>query len=232
MSEVKYTEVHLSIHGRLLEGELGVPSHNIKGLVLFVHGSGSSHLSPRNRLVAEKLQQAGFVTLLFDLLSREEDHDLRNRFDISLLTQRVIAVTKWVDSRIDLKGLPLGFFGASTGAAAALRAAASLGSSVRAVVSRGGRPDLAYDELEGLTSPTLFIVGGLDPEVIDLNREAFKALAVKKKMVVIPGASHLFEEPGKIEEMAEVALEWFDTFIPIAQINQSISAQSLSSGSN
>ena len=213
MCEVSRTAVHLSVDKSPLDGELCVPYENLKGVILFVHGSGSSHLSPRNKLVAAKLQKEGFATLLFDLLSREEDRDFGKRFDIDLLTNRVIEVTRWLVSQQQLKGLALGFFGASTGAAAALRAAAFFGSSVGAVVCRGGRPDLAQDYLQKVTSATLFIVGGLDHEVIKLNREAFECLTAPKKIVIIPGASHLFEEPGKIEKMTEFALLWFDKFL-------------------
>lgn len=192
-----------------LRGDLEVPERGAYGLVLFSHGSGSSRLSPRNRFVAGRLQKAGFATLLMDLLTEEEDRERGNRFDIDLLTRRLLGVTRWVRSQEDLAPLPLGYFGASTGAASALRAAAELGREVRAVVSRGGRPDLAMPVLDRVVSPTLLLVGGRDTDVLLLNRLAFDRLQAVRRLDIIPGATHLFEEPGTLEEVADRAAGWF-----------------------
>lgn len=192
-----------------LAGELTLPKH-AKGTVLFAHGSGSSRLSPRNTFVAAMLRDAGIATLLFDLLTAREDQRHEARFDISLLTARLLAATDWVDSEPAASKLPLGYFGASTGAAAALAAAARLGERVRAVVSRGGRPDLAGAEALGrVRAATLLIVGGHDPDVLELNREAFERLRCDKALHVVPGATHLFEEPGTLEQVAGQARDWF-----------------------
>jgi len=196
-----------------LEGNLGLPPHPC-GIVLFAHGSGSSRHSPRNRFVAETLQSHGIATLLMDLLTAsEEEIDRRTsqlRFNIRLLAKRLAGATTWTLRQPDLRGLNVGYFGASTGAAAALVAAAQLTGTVAAVVSRGGRPDLAGDALGSVIAPTLLIVGGYDGPVIDLNQQALAELGCsEKKMIVIPGATHLFEEPGALEEVARVASEWF-----------------------
>jgi putative phosphoribosyl transferase len=192
-----------------IEGMLEIPDRAV-GLVLFAHGSGSSRLSPRNNYVAGVLRQAGVGTLLMDLLTAAEDRDYDRRFDIALLTQRLLDATRWVVSQPATCELPLGFFGASTGAAAALEAAAILGADARAVVSRGGRPDLASREALALvTAPTLLLVGGLDGIVIDLNQQAHAKLLCEKELVIIPGATHLFEEPGTLEEVARQAAAWF-----------------------
>lgn len=192
-----------------LEGDLVLPP-SVKSIVLFAHGSGSSRLSPRNRFVAQILQQKGIGTLLFDLLTRAEDQDYAMRFDISLLTQRLIAATTWLQAGTDTQTLPLGYFGASTGAAAALKAAAKMGKAVSAVVSRGGRPDLAGEiDLKKVTAPTLLIVGGADYGVIELNQQAFALLQCKKELALVPGATHLFEEPGTLEQAAQHAANWF-----------------------
>ncbi len=192
-----------------LEGLLVLPEE-AKSLVAFAHGSGSSRLSPRNGYVAKILNEAGIATLLLDLLTAEEDLDYDMRFDISLLTDRLIDATDWLQRRKETKDLKLGYFGASTGAAAALKAASKLGKTVSAVVSRGGRPDLASpQELSNVTAPTLFIVGGLDDVVIELNRSAFRHLACEKEMKIIPGATHLFEEAGTLEQVAVEARNWF-----------------------
>ena len=196
-----------------LEGNLGLPPHPC-GIVLFAHGSGSSRHSPRNRFVAETLQSHGIATLLMDLLTAsEEEIDRRTsqlRFNIRLLAKRLAGATAWTLRQPDLRGLNVGYFGASTGAAAALVAAAQLTGTVAAVVSRGGRPDLAGDALGSVIAPTLLIVGGYDGPVIDLNQQALAELGCsEKKMIVIPGATHLFEEPGALEEVARVASEWF-----------------------
>ncbi len=194
--------------GPRLAGDLRLPAQPA-GLVVFAHGSGSSRLSPRNRQVAEALNGSGFATLLFDLLTPEEELDRANVFDIGLLAERLLAVTAWVGAEAQLGDLPIGYFGASTGAAAALRAAARLGDGVRAVVSRGGRPDLAAESLEAVVAPTLLIVGGADLQVLELNEAAARLLRCEHEVAVVPGATHLFEEPGAMERVAELAAEWF-----------------------
>ena len=191
-----------------LAGDLRLPEP-AAGLVVFAHGSGSSRLSPRNRQVAEALNEAGFATLLFDLLTPEEELDRANVFDIGLLARRLLAVTRWVWGRPELRPLPVGYFGASTGAAAALRAAAELGGELRAVVSRGGRPDLAEASLGEVVSPTLLIVGGADRQVLELNEAAARLLRCEHEVAIVPGATHLFEEPGTLERVADLAAEWF-----------------------
>lgn len=198
--------------GKLLEGDLVTPAES-KSLVLFAHGSGSSRHSPRNRHVAEVLQQAGIGTLLFDLLTPQEDALEDNRFDIELLTRRLIAATQDLRERPQTSKLALGYFGASTGAAAALQAAAELGPQIRALVSRGGRPDLAMEVLHRVQAPTLLIVGGYDDVVITWNEEAYARLRCPKKLEIVPGASHLFEEPGKLEEAARLARDWFEKYL-------------------
>ena len=192
-----------------LDGELILPP-SAKSVVLFAHGSGSSRFSPRNTYVAEVLQQRGIGTLLFDLLTREEDRDYENRFDIALLTTRLVAATEWLQNNPDTKVLALGYFGASTGAAAALQAAAKMENKISAVVSRGGRPDLAgAAALRRVTAPTLLIVGSADHEVIELNRQAELLLGCEKKLMLIPGATHLFEEAGTLQQAARSAADWF-----------------------
>ena len=190
-----------------LEGELVIPSQ-AKGIVLFAHGSGSSRQSPRNQYVAQALHSENIGTLLFDLLTAEEDTVYETRFDIDLLTERLILATKCLMKQPQIKDLPIGYFGASTGAAAALKAAAKLKAKIKAVVSRGGRPDLAMEVLDQVTAPTLLIVGGSDDVVIGLNQKAFVKLKSKKELSIIPGATHLFEEPGTLEEVARQAAEW------------------------
>jgi pimeloyl-ACP methyl ester carboxylesterase len=191
-----------------LGGILAVPE-NANGLVIFAHGSGSSRFSPRNTFVAETLQQQGFATLLFDLLSEREALNRRNVFDIPLLGGRVAEAVDWAGNESGISGLPVGLFGASTGAAAALVAAAELADTVRAVVSRGGRPDLAGQALFRVTAPTLLIVGGHDYEVIDLNREAQAMMRCETRLAIVPGATHLFEEEGTLEKVVELAGAWF-----------------------
>ncbi|MBV9886849.1 MAG: alpha/beta hydrolase [Acidobacteria bacterium] len=205
-------DVRIDIDGVSLAGRLTIPE-NARSIVLFVHGSGSSRHSPRNQFVAEILQAKGMATLLFDLLTAgEEDLDQRTaslRFDIDLLTRRLIGATAWTNRNPLTQGLRIGYFGASTGAAAALAAAARI-QSVAAVVSRGGRPDLAGDALGHVLAPALFIVGGRDETVLELNRRALAQLhSRQKRLVVIPGATHLFEEPGTLAEVAKTAAEWF-----------------------
>lgn len=200
--------VHIPIDSQSLEGMLSL-RNRAQAIVIFAHGSGSSRLSRRNRFVAEVLSGAGVDTLLFDLLTKEEDMVYENRFDIKLLKERLVTATKWVREEPRTKGYRIGYFGASTGAAAALWAAAELGDEIGAVVSRGGRPDLARPYLSRVKAPTELIVGGLDEVVIELNRVAFDLLRCKKDLAIIPGASHLFEEPGKLDEVAQLAAAWF-----------------------
>lgn len=197
----------------LLEGDLHIPE-DARGLVLFAHGAGSSRHSPRNQRVAAMLNQSGLATLLFDLLTPHEAGDRANVFDIGLLAQRLMAVTRWVQDDHELSSLPIFYFGASTGAAAALRAASHVGSAVHAVVSRGGRPDLAGDALERVISPTLLIVGGSDWQVLALNEEAAEDLVnCRHQVAIVPGATHLFEEPGALDLVAQLASEWFSRFL-------------------
>jgi pimeloyl-ACP methyl ester carboxylesterase len=201
--------VRIAADGVTLEGALGIPQ-GAQGLVLFAHGSGSSRFSPRNNFVAGELRRAGLGTLLIDLLTHAEDQDYARRFDIPLLTQRVVAVTRWLAAQPETSSLKLGLFGASTGAAAALQAAAALPEAIQAVVSRGGRPDLAGDPaLRAVVCPTLLIVGGYDDVVIELNRQAHARLGCPKELVIVPGATHLFEEPGTLEQVATLAADWF-----------------------
>lgn len=208
------TLVHIPAGRATVEGMLELPDEAI-GLVLFAHGSGSSRHSPRNTYVAGVLRAAGVGTLLMDLLTPEEDRDYERRFDIGLLTRRLLDAARWVGEQEATKAMPLGFFGASTGAAAALEAAARLGDGARAVVSRGGRPDLASAEaLATVTAPTLLLVGGYDDIVIDLNQQAFDALHCRKELVIVPGATHLFEEPGTLEAVAMRATGWFAEYLP------------------
>ena len=203
------TLIYVDADGATLEGALVVPQVT-PGIVLFAHGSGSSRLSPRNNFVARRLQQAGLATLLIDLLTHAEDRDVATRFDIPLLTQRLLATTRWLQQQPVTSALPIGYFGASTGAAAALQAAAQLGDTVAAVVSRGGRPDQAGAvALIAVRAPTLLIIGGHDDVVIDLNRQAYELLRCSKEMVIVSGATHLFEEPGTLEQVADQASRWF-----------------------
>lgn len=206
-------ELKIPADGAVLKGDLHVPN-DVRGLVIFSHGSGSSRLSPRNRFVAGTLEANGFATLLFDLLTEAEDLDYQQRFDIGLLTRRLVAVTNWIRNQEDYPHWPIGFFGASTGAASTLSAAASVGPNiVKAVVSRGGRPDLAKKALEKVKSPTLLLVGGLDSEVIKLNEQAIEKLNCTKELKIISGASHLFEESGKLEQVTLIANDWFIKYL-------------------
>lgn len=209
-------EVSISAGKSLLNGILTLPV-NPKGLILFAHGSGSGRFSSRNQFVAKKMQDAGFATLLMDLLTEQEDAidqaTRQFRFDIELLAQRVIDTTKWVQKHDDCSSLKIGYFGASTGAACALVAAAYFGDAIAAVVSRGGRPDLAGAVLPQVKAPTLLIVGGNDLSVIKLNQQAFKALTCEKVIETIEGATHLFEEQGALEEVSRLALQWFTKYI-------------------
>ncbi|MGB8896498.1 MAG: alpha/beta family hydrolase [Pseudolabrys sp.] len=200
------------IGGLQLSGNLRVPAA-ATALVIFAHGSGSSRFSPRNMAVAEALNERGMGTLLFDLLTPDEEQDRANVFDIPLLAERLIKVVQWIDRQPELAHLQFGLFGASTGAAAALMAAAKLGSRIGAVVSRGGRPDLAGAALEMVTAPTLLIVGGFDGAVIELNEQAFARLVAAKSLEIIPGATHLFPEPGAMEAVIVLATRWFSTHL-------------------
>jgi putative phosphoribosyl transferase len=194
--------------GVLVPGDLTIPE-NPRGVVAFAHGSGSSRLSPRNRQVAQALGEEGFATLLFDLLTPEEELDRANVFDIPLLGRRLAAATGWLRHQPETRELALGYFGASTGAAAGLIAAADLGAQVSAVVSRGGRPDLAAPRLGEVLAPTLLIVGGLDTQVLELNRQAQRQLRCTNDLEVVLGATHLFEETGTLEAVARLAIDWF-----------------------
>jgi putative phosphoribosyl transferase len=212
---VPETEVSVPVAGATLQGDLVLPE-GAPGIVVFAHGSGSSRHSPRNRQVAAKLNQVGLGTLLADLLTPAEERldivTAEHRFDIDLLGRRLVGVVDWLHGAGDYS-LPIGLFGASTGAAAALVAAAERPGAVAAVVSRGGRPDLAGPALPRVQAPTLLIVGGADPVVLDLNKQAFELLHAEKDLVVIPGATHLFEERGALEEVARLAAEWFTRYL-------------------
>jgi len=207
-------EVRITADDVALAGEIEVPV-GARGIIIFAHGSGSSRLSPRNRQVAAALRASGhFGTLLFDLLTPEEDLVYANRFDIGLLAERLVAASRAVRLLEGFERMPIGYFGASTGAAAAIVAAAEWTGNARAVVSRGGRPDLAGDALGRLRVPTLLIVGGFDTEVIALNEAALREIgAEEKRLSIVPGATHLFEEPGTLDEAARLAAAWFERFL-------------------
>ena len=206
------TEMKIPVGNVVVEGTLTLPS-GAKGVVLFAHGSGSSRFSPRNQYVAKEFNKSKIATLLFDLLTPEEEETdivtAEYRFNIGLLAERLIGATQWLRNDPQTKKLAFGYFGASTGAAAALIAAAKLPKEIMAVVSRGGRPDLAGKYLRNVMAPTLLLVGGLDTEVIELNREAMEQIPADKKLVIVPGATHLFEEAGKLEEVAKFSSDWF-----------------------
>ncbi|MCO5723257.1 dienelactone hydrolase family protein [Robiginitalea marina] len=204
------SELHIPLEKVTLKGRFRLPE-NPKGIILFSHGSGSSRKSPRNNYVAEILYQQGLGSLLFDLLTEEEDQVYENRFNIGLLTRRLITVTDWVLVYAYRPNLPLGYFGASTGAASALRAAAHFREKIAAVVCRGGRPDLAMADLPRVTAPTLFLVGSLDHPVIELNRQAVALMRSDAELELVPGATHLFAEPGKLDLVAEKTAAWFQT---------------------
>ncbi len=211
---VAQQEVPVAITGQglTLDGILGMPN-NPQGMVLFAHGSGSGRFSPRNQFVAHRLQRGGFATLLLDLLQPDEADDRRKVFDIDLLADRLLLARSWIGRQPRTSVLSIGYFGASTGAGAALQAAARTPDAVRAIVSRGGRPDLAGPYLESVTAPTLLLVGGDDEPVIELNEQALAHLRCPKSLVIIPGASHLFEEPGTLEQVADHARRWFGTYL-------------------
>lgn len=203
-----------------LDGYLGVPPSPL-GIVVFAHGSGSGRLSPRNNFVARYLQQGRVATLLIDLLTPDEADDRRKVFDIDLLADRVLLAKAWIEQDAKTKGLGIGYFGASTGAGAALQAAVRDPSSIQAVVSRGGRPDLAETYLPSVAAPTMLIVGGNDEPVIEMNLAAYQLLSCPKRLVIVPGATHLFEEPGTLEQVAEHALLWFQqNFQPCSQTKE------------
>lgn len=210
-----HNEVDIPVGKIMLSGELVIPL-KAEAIIIFSHGSGSSRFSPRNQMVAKYLHKKNFGTLLFDLLTEEEDRHYSNRFDIELLTKRLAGATEWLERLPAAKDSRIGFFGASTGAASALKAAAYL-PDIGAVVSRGGRPDLAMDNLPDVEAPTLLIVGSLDYEVLKLNQAAYRELECDKKLEIIEGATHLFEEQGTMEKVCEVASAWFEKYLqPIA----------------
>nr|WP_114833892.1 alpha/beta fold hydrolase [Aquicella lusitana] len=199
-----------------LDGLLHIPS-GVRGMVIFAHGSGSSRFSQRNQFIAKELQEAKFATLLFDLLTHQEEEidnrTMEYRFDINFLSARLLAATNWILTNPILNKLPIGYFGASTGGGAALVAAAQEQDLVKAVVSRGGRPDLAGEALKRVKAATLLIVGGNDEPVIELNEKAYEKLPGIKKIEIVPGATHLFEEPGKLSDVARLAINWFDKYL-------------------
>ena len=223
--DIEHKEITVPAGGVELTADFSLPGHAI-GLVVFAHGSGSSRRSPRNRRVAGVLNRGAIATILIDLLTREEEaidqHTAELRFDIGLLTGRLTAITDWVGAQPDLRSLGIGYFGASTGAAAALAAAANRPGSVRAVVSRGGRPDLAGAALGHVLAPCLFIVGGDDPQVLRLNREAIASLPrqTEHRLEIIPGATHLFEEPGTLDLAAVLARDWFEKYLRAGSARQ------------
>jgi len=208
---MKREEISIPLASVTLKGELVLPE-NALGIVVFSHGSGSSRFSPRNKMVAELIQQHGMGTLLFDLLTEQEDRIYENRFNIDLLVSRLIEATEWLMHNVETQEFSVAYFGASTGAASALRAAAYFEKKIKAVVSRGGRPDLALNALSMVTAPTLLIVGQLDVPVIQMNKQAFDQLHCVKEMKIISGATHLFEEPGKLIEVAEMAISWYKEY--------------------
>jgi putative phosphoribosyl transferase len=223
MQNLHFSELSVEIPPAGIAADLRIPA-KAKGLVMFAHGSGSSRLSSRNRFVAGVLQRAGFATLLLDLLTaREEQVDLQTmhlRFDIDLLANRLAEATKWSRSNAAVSDLPTAYFGASTGAAAALIAASDLPETIRAVVSRGGRPDLAGSALSRVKAPTLLIVGGDDGPVIELNEQALNQLQCEKKLEIVSGATHLFEEPGTLEQVAKLASGWFNDHVPATNTSE------------
>lgn len=212
MLNVDRFDVEIPFEGFHLEGYLNLPP-KIKGVVVFAHGSGSSRKSVRNQFISGELNAKEFGTLLFDLLTPEEDLEYENRFDIPLLSERLQRATEWVQQQEGCKGLPIGLFGASTGAAAAIIVAAKLGKMISAVVSRGGRPDMAMNYLERLESPILLIVGEKDYDVLELNRMAFERIKAEKELAIVSNATHLFEEPGALEEVGRLAVAWFERYL-------------------
>jgi putative phosphoribosyl transferase len=205
-------QIEIPAGRRRLSGILTVPP-GAEGVVAFAHGSGSGRFSPRNQFVARALEEGGLATLLLDLLEEEEAEDREKVFDIELLGERLQCAADWLSQEPQTRALRLGYFGASTGAGAALLAAARNPTAVAAVVSRGGRPDLARDYLSAVRAPTLLIVGGDDDVVVQLNEQAFRLLQCRKELVIVPGATHLFQEPGTLEEVARLAREWFGSYL-------------------
>lgn len=206
------TDVSIPIDDFQLHGDLIVPE-KAKAIVIFSHGSGSSRFSPRNTFVADTLNKKGFATLLIDLLTPTEDLIYEKRFDIPLLAERLIKVTEYIHQYGETKTLPIGFFGASTGAASAIKAAAQLDGLIHAIVSRGGRPDLAENDLPRVSCPVLLIVGSMDDPVILINEYAYKHLCGIRKLIIVDGATHLFQEKGKLEEVSKLAYRWFDKYL-------------------
>lgn len=220
MTREIYTEtVSIPADSITLEGSLTLP-RDTGAIVVFAHGSGSSRKSPRNKFVADQINRAGIGTLLFDLLTRAEDAFYENRFDIELLAQRLETATLWLGEQARTRDLHIGYFGASTGAAAAIKAAADLDTRIEAIVSRGGRPDLATEALERIKAPILLIVGGYDDVVIQLNQLAYSLIKSEKQLSIIPGATHLFEEPGALEEAARLATEWFERHLLYQEVKR------------
>ncbi len=215
-SATSESEAKISAGKAIIIGNLTVPP-NAKGVVLFAHGSGSGRFSPRNTMVAREINKAGIATLLIDLLTEQEEAEDeftgKFRFDIDLLASRLIFATDWLTKNPNTTSMAIGYFGASTGAAAALIAAAKKPEQIKAVVSRGGRPDLSAENLSRVKAPTLLIVGGDDIEVLQLNLEALEQLRSEKKLTIVPGATHLFEEPGKLEQVAKLAIDWFSKYL-------------------
>ena len=209
---MKKFDLDIQLSSVTLKGDLVIPE-NATGIVVFSHGSGSSRFSSRNRMVAELIQKQNIATFMFDLLTEEEDRVYESRFNIDLLANRLIETTQWLMENEDTKSLAIGYFGASTGAASALRAAAHFKETIKAVVSRGGRPDLTITELPQVTAPTLLIVGGLDVPVITMNKMAYDQLESTKDMKIVEGATHLFEEPGKLLEVADLAIDWYKKYL-------------------
>lgn len=211
-SSLSFEEIEIPVVDAILKGRLRI-LEAAKGLVVFSHGSGSSRISKRNNYVADLLREAKFSSLLFDLLTEEEDVIYKNRFQIELLSDRLVQVANWLSEKPGLKELPFGFFGSSTGAASAIKATVELGGKISALVSRGGRPDLALEALEKINCPSLLIVGGNDHDVIELNKIAYTKLRGLKQLEIIPGATHLFSEPGKLEEVAKITINWFNNYL-------------------
>lgn len=211
-----YDTIVIPIDNITISGELIIPE-NSRALVLFSHGSGSSRFSPRNNFVAKELNKKGISTFLFDLLTKEEDEEYKNRFNIDLLSNRLIQVTKHIASLPVASNLNIGYFGASTGVASAINAAIALPDLIQAVVSRGGRPDLAMDEIERLKAPTLLIVGELDYDVIALNKKVYDSMTCEKEMTIVKDASHLFEEQGTLNKVALNAILWFNKYLMVGQ---------------
>ena len=206
-----HKQVSIPVSNVILKGELYIPS-KAKAIIVFSHGSGSSRFSKRNQMVAKYLQEKNFGTLLFDLLTEQEDLHYHNRFNINLLTKRLAGATEWLERLPAARDCRIGYFGASTGAASALKAASIL-PNISVVVSRGGRPDLAMDDLENVEAPTLLIVGSLDYDVLQLNKKAYAKLKCEKKLEMVEGATHLFEEQGRMEKVCELAEAWFEKYL-------------------